>query len=299
MDLAGRDLVAIGDLADDELEALLDTARSFQDDPLGARGRLDGRIVCTAFFEPSTRTRLSFESATHRLGGAVIGFSDAGATSTKKGETLEDTIRVLAGYADLVVVRSPQAGAVRRAAGIVDVPVVNAGDGAGEHPTQTLVDLFTMQRHFGSLRGRRVALVGDLKYGRTVHSLVPALERFDAVPVAVPAPGLGLPDGLGEGVPTTDLESAAATCDVLYVTRVQQERFHDAMAYEAARDAFRVDAELLERMSSKAIVMHPLPRVGEVAADVDPLPSAKYFEQARNGVPVRMAILAHLLGEAP
>lgn len=288
-----RHLVSIHDLSDGELQGILEAAAGMERH--GHRERLVDRVVCTAFFEPSTRTRLSFEAAAHRLGARVIGFSDPANTSTSKGETLEDTVRMLAGYADLVVMRHPKEGAARQAAHVSSVPIVNAGDGPGEHPTQTLLDLYTMQKERGDVRGLKVALVGDLKFGRTVHSLVPALQRMGAHPVAVAAPGLGLPPKLAHGVPSTDLESAARECDVLYMTRVQRERFTDAAEYERVKLHYTVDADLLLRTRSRAIVLHPLPRVGEIASDVDALPAAKYFDQARNGVPVRMAVLAHLL----
>ncbi|HJQ93949.1 MAG TPA: aspartate carbamoyltransferase [Candidatus Thermoplasmatota archaeon] len=291
-------LTSIHDLSDGDIAALLDRAALMEKDPRGVRHLLDGRVVCTAFFEPSTRTRLSFESAAQRLGASVIGFSDPATTSSSKGETLEDTIRMIGGYSDLIVMRHPKEGAARRAAAVSPVPVVNAGDGPGEHPTQTLLDVYTMRKEKGRIEGLRVGLVGDLRYGRTVHSLVPALQRLGANAVAVAAPGLELPKPLAGDVPTMTLEEAAGSCDVLYVTRVQKERFADPAEYEKVKDAFVVDADLLQRTKSRAIVMHPLPRVDEVHPNVDGLPAAKYFEQARNGVPVRMAVLASLLEPA-
>ncbi len=286
-------LCSINDLSDDEVHAILDTAEDMALSPRGHATRMAGSVVCTAFFEPSTRTRLSFESAAHRLGAGIIGFADGKTTSSTKGETLEDTIRVLSGYADLLVMRHPETGAAQQAAQVSDIPVINAGDGSGEHPTQTLLDLFTMRRQLGDFNGKTVAVIGDLRYGRTVHSLVPALRRLGASVVAVPAPGLEYP---GDEAQQVDLEQAAAEADVLYVTRVQRERFANPEEANAASGALHVDAELLRRTGSKAIVMHPLPRVDEIAKDVDSLPSAKYFEQAWNGVPVRMAVLAHLGG---
>jgi aspartate carbamoyltransferase catalytic subunit len=290
-----RHLTSIHDLSDADLVGMLDRAGEMEKAMRAKRHLLDGRIVCTAFFEPSTRTRLSFETAAQRLGAGVIGFADPATTSSSKGETLEDTLRMLTAYADLVVMRHPKEGAAKRAAAISQVPIVNAGDGPGEHPTQTLLDLYTMRKERGQLAGLRVGLVGDLKFGRTVHSLVPALKRVGGTVVSVAAPGLELPKSVGS-IETTTLEQAAADCDVLYVTRVQKERFADAAEYEKVKGAFVVDAALMARSKSKAIVMHPLPRVDEVAADVDGLPAAKYFDQARNGVPVRMAVLATLLG---
>jgi aspartate carbamoyltransferase catalytic subunit len=291
-------LTSIHDLSDADITALLDRAALIEKEPKSVRHLLDGRVVAAAFFEPSTRTRLSFESAAQRLGASVIGFSDPATTSSSKGETLEDTIRMLNAYADLIVMRHPKEGAARRAASVSTVPVVNAGDGPGEHPTQTLLDLYTMRKERGHIEGLRVGLVGDLRYGRTVHSLVPALQRLGAKAVAVAAPGLELPKPIAGDIPEMTLEEAAASCDVLYVTRVQKERFADAVEYEKVKGSFVVDADLLSRTKSKAIILHPLPRVDEINANVDSLPQAKYFEQARNGIPVRMAVLASLLDPA-
>ncbi|MCA1819739.1 MAG: aspartate carbamoyltransferase [Thermoplasmatota archaeon] len=293
-----KHLVSIHDLKDADIRRLIDRAAAMEADRAAVKHLLDGRIVCTAFFEPSTRTRLSFEAAAQRLGARVIGFSDPATTSSSKGESLEDTVRMLSGYADLIVMRHPKEGAAARAAKVAGIPVVNAGDGPGEHPTQTLVDLYTMRKEKGRIEGLKVGLVGDLKFGRTVHSLVPALLRLGAQPCSVAAPGLGLPAGIAKDVPEASLDEAARDCDVLYVTRVQKERFEDAKQYDAVKGSFRIDAALLSRTSSKAIVMHPLPRVDEIDPDVDATPAAKYFDQARNGVPVRMAVLAALLEKA-
>lgn len=295
--LALRHLTGIGDLTDADIHALLDRAHEMAGYGEARRKRLVDRIVCTAFFEPSTRTRLSFEAAAHRLGARVIGFSDPASTSTSKGETLEDTVRMLGGYSDLLVMRHPKEGAAARAAVVSPVPVVNAGDGPGEHPTQTLLDLFTIRESLGRLSGVRVAVIGDLRFGRTVHSLVPALQRLGAKVEQVPAPGLELPAAVGT-VARLGLEEAAAACDVLYMTRVQKERFADAMQYEQAKGSLVITPDLLARTRSRAIVMHPLPRVDEIPATLDALPAAKYFEQARNGVPVRMAVLSRLLENA-
>ncbi|MGB0653419.1 MAG: aspartate carbamoyltransferase [Thermoplasmatota archaeon] len=290
-------LLSWRDLEPQRLDALLAAADDFAlglEEGRSVRDRCKDAVVCMAFFEPSTRTRLSFEAAAHRLGARVIGFSDAQATSSAKGESLEDTARVLGGYADLLVLRHPEAGAAAHAGAVAGVPVVNAGDGHGEHPTQTLVDLFTLRRNFDDLSGLKVAFVGDLRYGRTVHSLLPLLQRLGARPYAVPAPGLELPDELGP-VPHLEIEEAAADCDVLYVTRVQKERLPSGMAAAAPK----VDRALLESTQSKAIVLHPLPRVDELATDVDGLAAAKYFDQAQGGVAVRMAVLAALLDKEP
>lgn len=290
-----RHLVSITDLDDATLRGILSRATDMEARPLEFQEVLDGFVVATAFFEPSTRTRLSFEAAAHRLGARVLGFSDPATTSSTKGESLEDTTRMLCGYADCIVMRHPAEGAARRAKAVADVPIINAGDGPGEHPTQTLVDLYTMNKHCGRMAGLSVGLVGDLRYGRTVHSLVPALLRMGAKPVSVAAPGLELPKDLAARCPAVTLTDAAATCDVLYVTRIQKERFPDAASYDAVKGQYRIDAKLLADTASKAVVLHPLPRIDEIATDVDALPAAKYFDQARSGVPVRMAVLAHFL----
>lgn len=236
-----------------------------------------GKTVCMAFFEPSTRTRLSFEAAAHRLGANVIGFTDVASTSGAKGETLEDTIRVLSGYCDAIVLRHPETGAAQRAEAVATVPIINAGDGAGQHPSQTLLDLFTIKQHFGRL-DVKIAFIGDLKNGRTVHSLAPAIKEFGGDIVQVPAEGLAWGDAQ-----EVSIANAIAQSDVLYVTRLQKER-------GSSGNSTPLDAAKLANF--KGIVMHPLPRVDEISTDVDELPCAKYFEQARNGVPMRMAILA-------
>lgn len=292
-----RHLVSIRDLSLGDLEALLDRAEGHARDLRGDGEHLADRIVCTAFFEPSTRTRLSFEAAAHHLGAAVMGFADHASTSATKGESLEDAARVLSGYADAMILRHPESGAAARAAAVADVPVINAGDGDGEHPTQTLTDLYTIRHERGTLEGLTVAFVGDLRYGRTVHSLAPALERYGARLLQVPAPGLEMPSGAPHAE-SVDLDAAAEKADVLYATRIQQERFPDPAAYDAARGSLLVDRALLERTGSKAMVLHPLPRVDELATDLDGHPAAKYFDQARNGVPVRMAVLATLLEDS-
>lgn len=256
----------------DRVLALLDAA-----DKPAALPSLAGKTICMAFFEPSSRTRLSFEAAAHRLGANVIGFSDIAGTSGAKGESLEDTVRVLSGYCDAIVLRHPETGAAKRAASCASVPIINAGDGAGEHPSQTVLDLFTIRRHFGRL-DVQVAFLGDCKNGRTVHSLAPAIQAFGGTVNQVPAPGLEW-----VGLEAMSLEDALASADVLYATRVQKER-------GSIGEAPILTAAALSKF--EGIVLHPLPRVDEVSTDVDDLPCAKYFEQARNGVPVRMAILA-------
>jgi aspartate carbamoyltransferase catalytic subunit len=262
--------------------------------------RLAGRIMATLFYEPSTRTRLSFESAMLRLGGAVMGTEAAREfSSVIKGETLEDTIRMVSSYADVIVLRHDQAGAA------ASVPVVNAGDGPGEHPTQALLDLYTIRCERGSADGAHIAFCGDLRFGRTVHSLVQLLSLYPGVRMSFVAPevvqvGADLQARMAAaGVPfqlTDRLDEVISSVDVVYQTRVQKERFTDLADFEAARRAIRIDAEVMRALPQKAIVMHPLPRVDEIATEVDSDPRAAYFRQARNGVAVRMAVLDLLLG---
>jgi aspartate carbamoyltransferase catalytic subunit len=263
-----------------------------------------GKLLASLFYEPSTRTMLSFETAMKRVGGKVIGFSDVSATSAVKGETLADTIKMVEAYADIIVLRHGREGAARMAAEFSEIPVINAGDGAGQHPTQTLLDLFTMRQELGHLRKKSVALVGDLKYGRTVHSLTYALAKFGVNLHFVAPEALQMPP---EVVSHLDKRNSAFTVheeisevmgevDVLYVTRIQKERFPDEEEYLKVAGAFRVDERNLEGAKKGMIIMHPLPRVDEIAPEVDATKHARYFQQAFNGVPVRMALVSLLLG---
>ncbi len=266
-----------------------------------------GKILATVFYEPSTRTRFSFESAMHRLGGSVISSDNAGQFSSAiKGETIEDSIRVISGYADGIVIRHPQEGAARAAAGVSTVPVINAGDGAREHPTQAILDFYTIKKEIGRIDGLSVAFVGDLRHGRTVHSLLYLLGAFDHGRISlVSPPPLSLPDEYKEYlskkglafVETEDLDSVAANADVLYVTRIQKERFPSAGEYEKLKGSYIVGPDMLARMKRKAIIMHPLPRVDEVSPEVDRDPRAAYFRQTKNGLYVRMALLAIIIGD--
>jgi aspartate carbamoyltransferase catalytic subunit len=284
-----------------DVESVLDRAREFAADPSAFGDRHPDALLALAFFEPSTRTRLSFEAAIKRLGGDTVDVGPTEGSSVAKGESLADTVRVLEGYADALVLRHPQEGAARLAADHVDVPLVNAGDGAGHHPTQTLLDLYTIREAVG-LDGVTVGIVGDLKYGRTVHSLARALTDFDVRQQFVSPETLSLPaevryDLHEAGVDVrehTDLAAVLDAVDVLYVTRIQRERFPDESEYRAVAGRYRIDRETVERAGSPA-VLHPLPRVDEIAPDLDDHPAAHYFQQAHNGVPVRMALLDHLL----
>ncbi len=308
MSLHGRDVISIRDLSREEIESLLDAGRKMIPFAEGTKVTrpLENKIVAMAFFEPSTRTRLSFESAVQRLGGSCLTIADAGATSMRKGESLYDTIRMLSSYADAIVIRHPNEGSARLAARASDRPVLNAGDGAGQHPTQTLLDLATMREAFGTLTGLRVVLLGDLKYGRTVHSLAYALALFGSEIVLSSPEGLRFPDErrvelkqLGARLTDQpDVHQAVRDADVLYVTRIQKERFGDEAEYRKVAGSYRIDAAVLARAKSRLIVMHPLPRAGEIAPEVDRTPHAAYFRQAFLAVPVRMALLNAVLGPA-
>ena len=305
MTLKDRSVVSINDLSDDEIRLTLDTAERIAE--LAAKDQhpdlLGGWVLATMFFEPSTRTRLSFESAMNRMGGDVIGFSESGSTSATKGETLADTIRMVSGYSDAAVLRHPREGAARMCAQFATIPIINGGDGSGQHPTQTLLDLYTIRRHFGKIEGVKVALVGDLKYGRTVHSLSYALARFGAKVTLVAPKTLQMPaeiiraleeKGTAPRTETT-LEAVIPDVDVLYMTRIQKERFPDPEEYARVAHSYRLTVQALKAAKSNAIVMHPLPRVDEIDPAVDATPHAKYFEQAQYGVHVRSALLALIL----
>jgi aspartate carbamoyltransferase catalytic subunit len=306
MGFSGRDIISIADLNQEEVMEVLKRARELVPAARGeAKDRsLEGKILASLFFEPSTRTRLSFEAAMQRLGGTVVGFSSAEGTSLAKGETLSDTVRMVEAYSDVLVLRHPQEGAARLAAEFSSHPVINAGDGAGQHPTQTLLDLYTIWDAKGRIEGNNVVLVGDLKYGRTVHSLSVALALFGAALTFAAPPTLQMPKEVLEQVQemgvkprvTSDLREAMAEADVLYVTRIQKERFPDLQEYAKVAGSYRIDLALLREAKRDLVVLHPLPRVEEVAAEVDRTPHALYFRQAFNGIPVRMALLSMVLG---
>jgi len=328
--LAGRDLVTIADLSNEEVEAILALADEMARHARGGSLLAQGKVMATLFYEPSTRTRLSFESAMLRLGGGVISAADMGATSVAKGESIADTVRVVEGYADLIVIRHPLEGAARVAADYTRVPVINGGDGAHEHPTQTLTDLYTIRTESGRIKGCWVALVGDLKHGRTVHSLAVALARLGGHVVCVSPPGLEMPaeilaeveshsgasprqyhsldelaadhELLGVHMPDVPQPKLAfgplSLFDAIYVTRLQKERFASAAEYERAKGAYHITPAALANARADALIMHPLPRVDELDYAVDNDSRAAYFRQASYGVPVRMALAAALLGRA-
>ncbi|MBM4241601.1 MAG: aspartate carbamoyltransferase [Euryarchaeota archaeon] len=298
-----KNIISIRDFSKNDINYILNLAEKMEPAAKSEKtlDSLSGKILGMLFYEPSTRTRLSFETAMKRLGGSVIGFAEAGVSSATKGENLADTVRMVGEYADALVIRHNMEGTARFAADIVDVPVINAGDGAGQHPTQTLLDLYTMKRIFGKIRGLNVALVGDLKYGRTVHSLAFALAMFNVKmsfvsPKELKMPRETLHDLSQEGVvaeETDEINEIINKVDILYVTRIQKERFPDPAEYSRIKGAYLIDSKLLE--GNDVIVMHPLPRVDEISYDVDDTPYGKYFEQAFYGVPVRMALLKSLI----
>ncbi len=296
-----RHLISIDDLTKKDILYLLDKAENFEDVARGEKilKLLEGKILANLFFEPSTRTRISFEVAMKRLGGEVINMTAQEASSIAKGETLADTIKVVSKYCDAIVIRHPLEGAARFAAENSDVPIINAGDGAGQHPTQTLLDLYTIKKECGRLSGISIALVGDLRYSRTIHSLIKALAMFDMDIYLVSPESLSLPEDILEEIDANviraELNEVIKIVDVLYVTRIQKERFPDEEEYRKVAGSYRITAELLKGAKESLIVMHPLPRVDEVEVGVDQTKHAKYFQQAFYGVPVRMAILSEVM----
>lgn len=306
MNFKGKDIISIKDFSKNEINFILDYAQQMVPYADGEKFKnvLGGKLISSLFFEPSTRTRLSFESAMNRLGGRVIGFADPSGTSQKKGESLADTIRMADSYSDAIVIRHPQEGAARLAAEFANAPVLNAGDGAGRHPTQCLLDLFTIRSEKKKIKNNNVVLLGDLKYGRTVHSLAYALALYGAELTFVSPSSLKMPNEvtneckeLGvEPSSTSNLEKAIKDADVLYVTRIQKERFPDAEEYNRVVGTYKINNDLLKNAKKNLIIMHPLPRVTEIDPEVDSTPHSVYFRQAFNGVPVRMALLSLVIG---
>lgn len=296
-----RHIISIGDFDREWIDNLLDHADQIDGKQYDSHA-LEGKILAVLFFEPSTRTRLSFESAIARLGGTSLSVGSVEACSIAKGETLADTIRVVSGYADAIVIRHPKEGAARLASEFSTVPVINAGDGAGQHPSQTLLDLYTIRQSM-PIDGIDIALIGDLRYGRTAHSLASALSHYNARLHTLCPKGLELPETLSsrlaeqgmEIIAHEDIAEVIPNVDVLYVTRVQRERFPDSASYFNVASSYRITPELLADARSHLIVLHPLPRVDEIDPRVDEMPHAKYFEQSRNGVPVRMAMLMQVV----
>ncbi len=295
-------LISIHDFTKEEILHVLDIAREFEKNK--SQTLLRDKVIACIFFEPSTRTRLSFETASNRLGARVIGFSDAGNTSISKGETLKDTIKMVSNYVDLIVMRHPLEGSARYASEVASVPVINAGDGANQHPSQTLLDLYTIRQTQGRLENININMVGDLKYGRTVHSLLQALSHFSPTFTFTAPDELKMPQEYKDflsrkQIPfteTSELEGNISGNDILYMTRVQQERFTDPMEYEKVKNVYSLTASMLKNAKPTMKILHPLPRINEISQDVDDTPYAYYFKQAENGVYVRMAIIAYLLG---
>lgn len=303
LEFQGRDIVSIQDFTVQEINHILDVTKTME--PLHRSGAetLKGKILATLFFEPSTRTRLSFEAAMLKLGGSVIGFADADIASVKKGENLADTVRTVENYADAIALRHSLEGAAKLAAEFSQVPVINAGTGAEEHPTQAFTDLYTMRKEKGKIDGLKVALVGDLRYGRTVHSLAYALALYNIELYLVSPESLRMRQdvlhSIKHKIPVTEdanLDSIMPKIDVLYVTRIQKERFPDAAEYAKVKGAYKIDTQTIKAANKEMIILHPLPRVDEIAPEVDKEPQAKYFQQVRNGMLVRMALLSLVLG---
>lgn len=300
--MKNRSLVSINDFSKQEALQILDRAMEFEKQP--TQKILENYVVATLFFEPSTRTRLSFESAVNRLGGKVIGFTDSASSSVQKGESLKDTIKTVCNYSDLIVMRHPREGSARFASEVASVPIINAGDGANQHPTQCLLDLYSIRKTQQRLDNLNIAFVGDLKYGRTVHSLVIAMCNFNATFHLVSPQELKLPSSVKmhikeknlEYFQYTDLLEAIPKADIIYMTRIQKERFSDPIEYEKVKNSYILTSKMLENAKPNMRVLHPLPRVNEISEDVDETPQAYYFEQALNGVYVRQALLASILG---
>ncbi|HOP58015.1 MAG TPA: aspartate carbamoyltransferase [Bacteroidales bacterium] len=296
-----RSLVSIDDFSTEEIISTLDLAEQFEKEPV--QKLLEGKVIATLFFEPSTRTRLSFESAINKLGGKIVGFSDASSSSVTKGESLHDTIRMVSSYSDLIVIRHPIEGSARYASEIASVPVINAGDGANQHPTQTMLDLYSIRKTQGTLDNLNIFMVGDLKYGRTVHSLMMAMSRWNTVFNFIAPEELKMPDefklyldNLGlKYYEHSDFNNIISKADIIYMTRVQKERFSDPIDYEKVKNIYVLRNSMLEDTKPTMRILHPLPRVNEISPDVDSNPKAYYFEQALNGVFTRQAIICKLL----
>jgi len=299
-----RDIISIRRFNKEDLLYILDLATQMEQKE--CTDLLKGKVLASLFFEPSTRTRLSFESAMKRLGGTVIGFAESGITSTVKGESLSDAVKIIEGYCDIIVLRHYMEGSAQLAADVVSVPVINAGDGANQHPTQTFLDLYTIRKTKGTLEGLTIGFLGDLKYGRTVHSLAYALSYFSAEMYFISPPSLRMPSDCTEELKdrkvkcheTDSLIGISKKLDVIYCTRIQKERFADPVEFEKVRGIYRLNKTTLEEAGIKdnLKVLHPLPRVDEMDESLDNTDYAVYFQQARNGIPIRKAILATVLG---
>ncbi len=298
-----QDMISLRDMTIDDLWTIVTKAQEVKAGK--HRGCLRDKTIASLFFEPSTRTRLSFESAVVKSGGSVFGFADPGSSSQKKGESFSDSIRTVTGYCDAMVIRHPVEGAARLASEVATVPVINAGDGANQHPTQTFLDLFTIHEEFGRLKDLKIGIMGDLKYGRTVHSLTHAMALFGAEMVFISPPSLKMPQtilseltdkGISYRTANTPEDAADMNLDVLYVTRIQKERFGDPQEYKNVAHGYRIDKNTISVLGEQVRIMHPLPRVDEISEEVDKTPNAIYFTQAHNGVPTRQALLGLVTG---
>jgi len=300
--MKNRSLVSITDYSKDECLKILELASEFEKNP--NQEILKGKLIATLFFEPSTRTRLSFESAVNRLGGRVVGFADANSSSVTKGETLKDTIKMVTNYVDLIVMRHPIEGAARYASEVASVPVVNAGDGANQHPSQTLLDLYSIQKTQGKLDNLNIFMIGDLKYGRTVHSLLMAMSHFNPTFYFISPEELKMPKEYLifldqkkiKYYEYKDFLPIISQADIIYMTRVQKERFSDPIEYEKTKNAYILKNSMLDHTKPTMKILHPLPRVNEISVDIDDNPKAYYFTQALNGLYVRQAIISSILG---
>ncbi len=301
--MQNESLVSISDFSKDEILELLDNMRYFEENP--NRNLLEGKVVATLFFEPSTRTRLSFETAVNRLGGRIIGFSDARTTSSSKGETLKDTIMMVNNYVDLIIMRHYLEGAARYASEVSRVPIINAGDGANQHPSQTMLDLYSIYKTQGRLTDLTITMVGDLKYGRTVHSLLMAMYYFNPTFNFVACDELKMPQEYKDfcdahGIKYTETTEFSPevinSSDIIYMTRVQRERFTDLIEYERVKNLYNLHNSMLDGSKENVKILHPLPRVNEISQDVDDNPKAYYFQQAQNGLYARQAIICKVLG---
>ena len=301
--MENRSIVSIADYSREKIQTLLDMAAEFERQP--NRKLLEGKVVATLFFEPSTRTRLSFETAANRLGARVIGFSDPKATSSSKGETLKDTIKMVSNYADVIVMRHYLEGAAQYASEVTDVPIINAGDGSNLHPSQTMLDLYSIRKTQGTLENLNIYIVGDLKYGRTVHSLLMSMRKYNPTFHFIAPHELEMPEeyklycqkeGIRYVEQTDFTEDTIAEADILYMTRVQRERFSDLMEYERVKNAYILRADMLSKCRPDMKILHPLPRVNEIQYDVDDSPHAYYFQQAQNGLYAREALICDVLG---
>lgn len=303
LEFEGRDIISIKDFSRKEIDYIFKVAQTMETVAAKGSDMLKGKILATLFFEASTRTRLSFESAMQKLGGSTIGFAEAEIASVKKGENLADTVRVVESYADVIALRHPLEGAARLAAEFSKVPILNGGSGAEEHPTQALLDLYTIKKEKNRIDGLKIALVGDLRYGRTVHSLAYALSLYNIELFLISPESLRMRrevlQTIKEKMPVTErtnLDKIVPLVDVLYVTRIQKERFPDPAEYAKVKGSYKIDLEALKEAKKDLIILHPLPRIDEIAAEVDNTPYAKYFQQVWNGIIVRMALLALILG---